>query len=115
MAKRAFFETTAADEEYIRKRVDSSDAFVSPDPLGPEHLSQLENCEILSVFIHSKLDESILRPLRTLKMIATRSTGYDHIDLKHCRTAGITVCNVPVYGDNTVAEHTFALILALSR
>jgi D-lactate dehydrogenase len=48
-------------------------------------------------------------------MIATRSTGYDHIDLAYCRSAGITVCNVPVYGDNTVAEHTFALILALSR
>jgi D-lactate dehydrogenase len=28
---------------------------------------------------------------------------------------GISVCNVPYYGENTVAEHTFALILALSR
>jgi D-lactate dehydrogenase len=47
--------------------------------------------------------------------ITTRSTGFDHIDLKAASEKGIRVCNVPVYGENTVAEHTFALILSLSR
>jgi D-lactate dehydrogenase len=37
------------------------------------------------------------------------------MDLEACRRKGILVCNVPVYGENTVAEHTFALILSLSR
>ncbi|MCD6412604.1 MAG: hydroxyacid dehydrogenase, partial [Elusimicrobia bacterium] len=37
------------------------------------------------------------------------------IDLKGCRKRKIVVCNVPSYGENTVAEHTFALILSLSR
>ena len=50
-----------------------------------------------------------------LKMVATRSTGYDHIDLKAARRRGIAVANVPSYGENTVAEHTFALFLSLSR
>jgi len=50
-----------------------------------------------------------------LKMIATFSTGFDHIDLDECQKRSVTVCNVPFYGENTVAEHTFALILALSR
>jgi D-lactate dehydrogenase len=50
-----------------------------------------------------------------LKLITTRSTGFDHIDLEKCKKQGITVCNVPSYGENTVAEHTFALILSLSR
>jgi D-lactate dehydrogenase len=50
-----------------------------------------------------------------LKFIATRSTGYDHIDLAACRARHVTVSNVPSYGENTVAEHTFGLILALSR
>jgi D-lactate dehydrogenase len=50
-----------------------------------------------------------------LRLIATRSTGFDHIDLDYCRQAGVTVCNVPDYGDPTVAEHVFALLLALSR
>ena len=53
--------------------------------------------------------------LPNLKCIATRSTGFDHIDLKEAQEKGIVVCNVPSYGENTVAEHTFALILSLSR
>jgi D-lactate dehydrogenase len=50
-----------------------------------------------------------------LKFVVTRSTGFDHIDTHYCKANGITVTNVPSYGENTVAEHTFALILALSR
>jgi D-lactate dehydrogenase len=115
MSKRAFFEMTAADEEYVRNRFHDSDTFLSPETFGPEHISKIQDCAVLSGFIHTKLNQSTIGGLQNLKMIATRSTGYDHIDLNYCRSAGITVCNVPVYGDNTVAEHTFALILALSR
>ncbi|MBW6487031.1 MAG: hypothetical protein K0B01_12865 [Syntrophobacterales bacterium] len=50
-----------------------------------------------------------------MKLIATRSTGFGHIDLEYCQANDITVCNVPVYGDNTVAEHVFALLLAISH
>jgi D-lactate dehydrogenase len=57
----------------------------------------------------------VLAQLPNLKMITTRSTGFDHIDLDYCSEHGITVCNVPTYGDNTVAEHVFALLLALSH
>lgn len=53
--------------------------------------------------------------LTYLKLVATRSTGFDHIDLDYCKDKGITVCNVPVYGDNTVAEHVFGLLLAISH
>ena len=50
-----------------------------------------------------------------LKLIATRSTGFDHIDLAAAKERGVTVVTVPFYGENTVAEFTFALLLALSR
>lgn len=76
---------------------------------------KLRSTTILSTFIYSKIDEVILRRLPLLKAIATRSTGFDHIDLAACKRRKITVMNVPHYGQNTVAEHTFALILALSR
>lgn len=78
-------------------------------------LERISDAEILSVFIYSDLDASLLGRLPNLKMIATRSTGYDHIDIAFCRRQGIVVCNVPTYGANTVAEHAFALILSLSR
>jgi D-lactate dehydrogenase len=48
-------------------------------------------------------------------MVATRSTGFDHIDLTYCKEHNITVCNVPEYGSRTVAEYTFALLLTVSR
>ena len=70
---------------------------------------------LLSVFIQSRLDRPLLAALPNLKFIATRSTGFDHIDVRAARERGIAVSNVPVYGENTVAEHTFALILSLSR
>jgi D-lactate dehydrogenase len=82
------------------------------DRIVPEKIS---DAEILSVFIYSDLDAALLSRLPNLKMIATRSTGYDHIDATYCRGNGIMVCNVPTYGTNTVAEHAFALILSLSR
>jgi D-lactate dehydrogenase len=70
---------------------------------------------VLSAFIYSELDIQLLAKLPKLRLIATRSTGYDHIDLEACRARQIVVNNVPTYGVHTVAEHTFGLILALSR
>jgi D-lactate dehydrogenase len=67
------------------------------------------------VFINSKIDATVLNCLPQLKLIATRSTGFDHINQKDCADRGIRISNVPYYGENTVAEHAFALILALSR
>ena len=50
-----------------------------------------------------------------LKLIATRSTGVDHIDADACKEKNIAIKNVPLYGENTVAEHAFALMLSFSR
>ena len=63
----------------------------------------------------SKIDKQILQRIPGLKLIATRSTGYDHIPIEECKKRGIAVANVPSYGEYTVAEHTFGLILTLSR
>ena len=81
-------------------------------PLGAENAA---DADIVSVFIYSALDAATLAKLPKLKLIATRSTGYDHIDLAYCRAHNIAVANVPTYGENTVAEHVFALLLGLSH
>ncbi len=77
--------------------------------------SSISDAEALIVFIYSKIDREILEKLPKLKFITTMSTGYDHIDLEACLEKNIVVSNVPSYGEITVAEHTFALILAVSR
>jgi D-lactate dehydrogenase len=63
----------------------------------------------------SVLNPDILRRFYRLQLIAVRSSGFDHINLACCKDMGITVCNVPGYAANAVAEHTFALMLAISR
>src|SRR5262249_59668001 len=71
--------------------------------------------EVASPFVNSRLDATVLAHLPKLKLIGTRSTGYDHIDLQYCAKHNIIVSNVPDYGDSTVAEHVFALLLAVAR
>ncbi len=84
-------------------------------PLRTDNAAGYADAEVLSTFIYSKLDRAVLEQLPALRLIATRSTGYDHIDLAWCAEHGITVCNVPTYGENTVAEHVFALLLTISH
>ncbi len=74
-----------------------------------------EDTEVLSVFISEKIDGAFLVDHPLVRLIATRSTSCDHIDLDVCERRGVGVANVGNYGENTVAEHTFALILALAR
>lgn len=103
--EREAFEKLAADHE-IR--------FLS-EPLTAENADSYSDADIVSTFIYSEAGHETLSRFTNLKFIATRSTGYDHIDTAWCAERGIRVANVPAYGDNTVAEHVFALILAISH
>ncbi len=48
-----------------------------------------------------------------LKYVGLCATGYNNVDVAYARAHGITVCNVPSYSTDAVAQHTFAFILAL--
>lgn len=71
--------------------------------------------DIISIFIDTPLTKKDLDKFPHLKLIVTRSSGFDHIDLEACKARNISVCNIPNYGKNTVAEFALALLLALSR
>jgi len=110
-----FFEIEGWEKRFLSKMLRGHKLDFYAEPLSAENVRKARNADIVSVFIYSKIDRKILSKLPRLKLIVTRSTGYEHIDVKACKKRDITVCNVPYYGENTVAEHTFALILALSR
>ncbi len=115
-AKVAFFEVEPWEEAYIEGHLDKGLEFAfHSDPLTIDNVELAEGYEIISPFIYSDIDQKVLSRLPNLELIATRSTGFDHIDMRTCQERGVPVSNVPSYGENTVAEHTFALILALTR
>ena len=56
-----------------------------------------------------------LAQLPKLQMISLALTGFDIVDIDYCRKHNIMVTNVPGYAENTVAEHSMAMILTLIR
>lgn len=113
--KAVFFEVQPWEQHLLPEDREDLTLITSSEPISRENESLAVDAEIVSTFIHSQVTAGLIERLPRLQMIATRSTGFDHIDLDACSRRGIVVSNVPFYGENTVAEHTFALILALSR
>lgn len=113
--KAVLFEMEDWGIEFLNRRglIDRVEVF--KEPLHSRSVAMAPDAEIVSVFIYSEVTKEVLDAMPNLKMVATRSTGFDHIDLPECTKRGIVVSNVPRYGETTVAEHTFGLILALSR
>lgn len=114
--KIAIFEISGWEQEYLKSQLEPmhqvqffEDQIQDIDP------KLYADSEVISVFIYSKVSPQIISSLPNLKLISTRSTGFDHIDSEFAKSKNIQVLNVPFYGENTVAEHTFALILSLSR
>lgn len=84
-------------------------------PLKAEHTEEFVDAEVICPFIYSDLTAASLEHFRNLRLITTRSTGVDHIDRDYCEKHDIIVSHVPAYGENTVAEHVFALLLTISH
>ncbi|MCX6787283.1 MAG: NAD(P)-binding domain-containing protein [Candidatus Kaiserbacteria bacterium] len=110
-----YFSGEKWEEEFVRTKLQGEDIVFHegslatfPDLTDPE-------AAVLCTFVESKIGEAEFARFPALKLIATRSTGFDHIDLAAAKARSITVVNVPFYGENTVAEFAFALLLALSR
>jgi D-lactate dehydrogenase len=76
---------------------------------------KIKDADIISVFVNSRLWADKLSKLPNLKYVSTRSTGFSHIDLDYCKEHNIAVSNVPRYGDITVAEYAFALLMSLTK
>lgn len=62
-----------------------------------------------------RLNRETLAQLPQLKYIGVSATGVNNVDLEAAREFGITVTNVGGYSTNSVAQHTFGLILALTN
>ena len=115
MALIYFYDSTELDKIQLTDGLIDTDhhwEFVD-EKISNENLNP--DTEVLSVFVTSSITKEIIDKLPKLRLIACRSTGYNNIDLDAAKTRDITVANVPTYGDVTVAEYAFALLLSLTR
>ena len=76
---------------------------------------EFNETEVISVFVSSQLTEKLINKFKNLRIIATRSTGYNHIDLEACADRNIAVLNVDGYGKYSVTQYTICVMIALIR
>lgn len=115
MALIYFYDVTELDKQQLTAELQHTDhhwefidSTLQTENLNPE-------TEVLSVFVSSSVTAEIIEKLPKLRLIACRSTGFNNIDLRAASAHDVTVVNVPNYGEKTVSEYTFALLLALTR
>jgi len=115
MKKIAFFEVEDWETEYFKKKFTDFELQFYKEPLNKDDIPKDASAEGISVFVSSKVGEEVIKKFPNLKIITTRSTGFDHIDAAAAKKHNVAVSYVPYYGMNTVAEFTMGLILTLSR
>lgn len=93
----------------------SDDITIYPRTSKEEVIKRAKGAEILiinkTVLCKNELDK--LAP--ELKYIGLQSTGYNVVDLKTATKNGVTVCNIPAYSTNAVAQLVFSFILQFTN
>lgn len=113
--KIVYFYNEEWEQEYVKSRLPDQEIVFKAGSISQYPDFRDDEAEVLCIFMNSHIGAPELERFPKLKFIATRSTGFDHIDLEATSAKGIKVSNVPSYGENTVAEFAFALLLCLSR
>lgn len=75
-------------------------------------IKEAKNADIISTFVGGEISAKVINSLSNLKLILTRSVGYDHIDLKAAKEKGVMVCHIADYGSHVISEFVFALLLS---
>ncbi len=109
-----FLDVEPSDRKVVLEKFPDA-TFAEGKISGAELIQACRDTEIISPFITTQFTRAVIEKLPKVKLIATRSVGYDHIDLEACIERGVLVSNVPDYGSHVIAEHVFALLLATIR
>ena len=110
-------------QSYERKLLDGLNAVRGLElvyfdtPLGSDTASLAKGFPAVSIFVNDCADGGVMKQLAAggARLVATRSTGFNHIDLGAAKELGIKVVRVTDYSPNSVAEFAVGLLLALDR
>ena len=113
--KIALFEVSKEEQVFFSQLLNNLEVSFFEEKLDENNANLAKRADVICVFVNSAVNKKVIDALPNLKFIATRSTGFNHIDCEYAKTKGIKISNVPAYGSHTVAEFTFGLILNFSR
>ena len=83
--KISFFEITDLEKDKFEIAFPNAELTFFEESIQDIEISTFRNSEVLCVFVHSEVTKEIINQMPNLKLIATRSTGTDHIDLEACK------------------------------
>ena len=119
--KLLFFDYRKSEEKFFSKNnFENYDIKFYRNSLNKETVKTLpqkllDETTIVSVFITSEIDKDVISKFKNLRVISTRSTGFDHICVNSCTNRNITLINVENYGQLPVSQFTIGLIIMLTR
>ena len=118
MTKIVYFDVEQDEYSYLKSENEGKyDYFLTDQSLNSmDNIPQeYKNAKIISCFTTSRVGKEVLENFTELKLIALRSVGFNHIDINYCNEHDITVVNSPNYGNKSVAEFAFGLMLDVCR
>ena len=119
MIKTLFFDYRESEKKFFETQIhnDFDITFYKNNLSESTELSEDEynNTEVISVFVCSQISANVINKFKNLRIIATRSTGYNHIDLQACADRNIAVLNIDGYGKRSVSQYTIAMMISLVR
>lgn len=102
----------------LRGRKDISFTMYAKDQAIPraELLKKVQGCDAIISLLTEKIDADVMGAAGTyLKVVANYAVGYDNIDLEEAKRRNIVIANTPAVLNDAVAEHTIALMMAVSK
>ncbi|QQS22727.1 hypothetical protein IPM19_03800 [bacterium] len=110
MHKIVFYDVSKDERALISKYVKKLEVEIHSSSLSRNNFPSAHT-EVLSVHVDSKVTADTIKRLPNLKLIITRTAGFDHIDLKAATSAGVMVANCAGQNAISVAEYVFGLIM----
>ena len=96
--------------------IGSVDLYAGDAAIAPGELrARLADADALVCLLTDTIDRAAIDAAPKLKIIANVAVGYDNVDVAYARSRGIVVTNTPDVLTESVADFTWAMILAITR
>ncbi len=117
--KITFFSSQPYDIDFFNRYNDSLgfELVFLETQLNEQSVALVSDADAVCIFVNDKITASVCKLLagKGVKVIALRCAGFNNVDLEAAKANGLSVCRVPAYSPEAVAEHALALIMTLNR